>query len=318
MGSKINEIITGVYDLDGPSKLYGDTDSIIFSAYPVMKDMAEFKDFDWSKENVTNLYDKIGNLVNESFVGFMQQAFNTPPANGSIIRASRELCGIKGLFITKKRYAILIYDKEGKRKDQDNKPGEIKAMGLDLKRTDTPKPVQEFLQDLLIAVLTGADKTLIIEKINEFKQIFRSRPGWEKGTPKRVNNLTMYQTVKSNNEKAEIFKNNGAKKMIPGHVLASLNWNKLRSLNGDNYSMPIQDGFKVIVCKLKSNPLGLTSVAYPTDELNIPQWFKELPFDHETMEETIIDKKIENLLGVLDWKLLENQKNQTFDSLFEF
>jgi len=34
---------------------------------------------------------------------------------------------------------------------------------------------------------------------------------------------------------------------------------------------------KVIVCKLKDNPLGYTSVAYPTDELRLPQWFQELP-----------------------------------------
>ncbi len=48
--------------------------------------------------------------------------------------------------------------------------------------------------------------------------------------------------------------------------------------------MPIQDGFKVIVCKLKPNPLGLTSVAYPVDQLILPQWFKDLPFDDELIE----------------------------------
>ena len=53
---------------------------------------------------------------------------------------------------------------------------------------------------------------------------------------------------------------------------------------------------KVIVCKLKQNPLGYTSVAYPTDEMHIPQWFKELPFDDAAMAETIIDKKLDNFI----------------------
>jgi hypothetical protein len=47
------------------------------------------------------------------------------------------LIGDCSIFITKKRYAINIFDKEGKRKDVNGKNGDIKAMGLDLKRADT-------------------------------------------------------------------------------------------------------------------------------------------------------------------------------------
>ena len=75
---------------------------------------------------------------------------------------------------------------------------------------------------------------------------------------------------------------------------------------------------KTVVCKLKSNPLGYTSVGYPTDGTHIPNWFKELPFDDDNMEITIVDQKVENLLGVLDWQIAENTDiKTTFDSLFE-
>ncbi len=67
--------------------------------------------------------------------------------------------------------------------------------------------------------------------------------------------------------------------------------------------MQVVDGMKVIVCKLKDNPLGWTSIAYPTDELHLPQWFRELPFDDAAMESTVIDGKLDNLLGVLDWDI---------------
>jgi DNA polymerase family B len=318
MQSKINEIITGDYNHLGAACIYGDTDSGYFSAYPVMKDLPDFKDFDWSKENVTDLYDKIGDMTNASFPEFMKSAFNCPHDNGAIIRAARELCASKGLFITKKRYAVLIYDKEGKRKDVGGKQGEIKAMGLDLKRSDTPKVVQDFLSDILVDVLTGATEGNIQDKILEFRKEFRSWPGWSKGSPKRANKITHYENIMINQTKVDWKGGESKKVTIPGHVLASINWNRLKKINGDHYSMPIQDGFKVIVCKLKANPSGITSVAYPVDELNLPQWFKELPFDDEAMEMALIDKKVKNLLSVLKWDLDSNKQANSFNDLFSF
>jgi hypothetical protein len=82
--------------------------------------------------------------------------------------------------------------------------------------------------------------------------------------------------------------------------------------------MNITDGAKVIVCKLKPNPLEFTSVAYPVDELRLPQWFKDLPFNHDEMEATIIDNKLENLIGVLNWNISSTEEKNTFNSLFEF
>jgi hypothetical protein len=89
-------------------------------------------------------------------------------------------------------------------------------------------------------------------------------------------------------------------------------------MNGDKYSQQIVDGMKVIVCKVKANPLGYTSNAYPVDELRLPKWFQDLPFDHAEMEATIINNKVENLIGVLEWDLASTTENNTFGSLFSF
>jgi hypothetical protein len=86
----------------------------------------------------------------------------------------------------------------------------------------------------------------------------------------------------------------------------------------DKYSMNITDGAKVIVCKLKENPLEYNSVAYPVDELRLPKWFKDLPFDHAEMESTIIDNKLENLIGVLGWDIRSTEQSNTFNKLFDF
>ena len=309
MDAYVNECITGRYDHVGESIIYGDTDSCYFTAYPVLKEEIEKGTMAWNREIAVQLYNSIADQVNESFPGFMEQAFHVPREMGSVIRGGREIVASKGLFITKKRYAVMYYDKENKRVDTHGLPGKVKAMGLDLKRSDTPKVIQEFLSEILNDVLTGSTREQIIEKIRDFKYKFAERPGWEKGSPKRVNNLTKYAA-----EEARLGKAN-----MPGHVRAAMNWNNLRRMNSDKYSMQIVDGMKTIVCKLKSNPLGWTSIGYPTDEQRLPTWFTELPFDDSEMEATVVDQKIDNLLSVLDWDLASatNTEN-TFQSLFEW
>ena len=309
MDATVNECLTGEYDYIGKAVIYGDTDSVYFSAWPVVKDDVAAGRMEWNSDICINLYDQIADQVNISFPPFMEKAFHVPTENGKIIKGGRELVASKSLFITKKRYAALIIDLEGKRLDREGKTGKIKAMGLDLKRSDTPKVVQEFLSSILQQVLEGGTRADVINSIKKFKEEFKLRPAWEKGTPKRVNKLTHYGDLETKNGKTN----------MPGHVRAAINWNNMLRMHSDNRSMKITDGMKAIVCKLRPNPLGMTSIAYPTDEQRLPQWFKDMPFDSNLMEETIITQKVENLLGVLEWDLASNTNiTNTFESLFSF
>jgi DNA polymerase elongation subunit (family B) len=324
MGSQINEFVTGSYDHTGISVLYGDTDSVYFSVWPLIKDQVAAGKLTWNKEAAIELYDSIAEQTNATFPEFMERAFHCPRKNGEIIKAGRELVGDRSLFITKKRYAINIYDKEGKRKDVNGKLGQIKAMGLDLKRSDTPKFIQEFLFSVLENVLAGRERDQIIEQIKQFKHELREMPSYKKGSPKSVNNLTMYANKaqaaarKMNTQLFAVDAQSGDANM-PGHVRASLNYNYLRKLHGDNYSQQIVDGMRIVVCKLRDNPMGFTSVAYPTDELRLPQWFLDLPFDDAEMERVLIDEKIDNLLGVLNWNLRNaTDISTTANDLFDF
>ena len=308
MMSHINETIAGEYSHEGEAIVYGDTDSCYFTAYPILNSQIANGELEWNKETCIGLYDSIADQANESFPAFMERAFHAPRKNGAIIKAGRELIGDRAIFITKKRYAINIFDKEGKRKDTNGKNGDIKAMGLDLKRADTPKYIQEFLMDVLTKVLAGAQRDTVIEMVKEFKTKLSEQDSWTKGSPKSVNNLTKH-TIE--------FEKTG--KCGVGHARAAINWNYLRRVYGDNYSQKIIDGMKIVVCKLKDNALGFTSIAYPVDELRLPSWFKELPFDDLLMESTLVDEKIDNLLGVLNWDIRSNTDvNSTFDDLFTF
>lgn len=302
MMSKINEMIAGEYNHSGPSIVYGDTDSCYFSAFPVLKEH-----YQWNKESVAELYDNVADLVNESFPEFMRFRFNTSLERGGIIAAGREILAERGMYLKKKRYAALCYDVDGKRTDGDGKSGKLKALGIEIKRSDTPKVIQNFLTDVLMKVLEGGANSDVYDFVDDFRMKFREWDGWKKGSPKGANGITGYVQKEEQLGKAN----------MPGHVRAAMNWNNLKKRFSDNYSNEITDGMKVMVCKLLDNPLGLTSIAYPVDQTHLPDWFMDLPFDHKAMEIALLDTKLKNIFGVLGMDFSSTKAEQeVFEDLF--
>ena len=320
MAAKTNEFLDNSYDYEGRSIIYGDTDSVYFSAYPILKDEIDRGEIEWTKESVAELYDVIADQVSASFPKFMHDTFNTPLKRSKVIASGREIVGDTGLFITKKRYAILVYDDEGTRRDVDGKAGKLKAMGLDLRRSDTQKRVQDFLTRILMQTLKLEGEDAVIDAIRAFKKEFSDLPAWEKGSPTGVNNLTSYNDKLEHAMEIRLSGRVAGNVKVPGHVMASLNWNSLRASHNDLHSTRIMDGHKVLVCKLKANnDFRKTSVAYPVDEPHLPSWFMDLPFDEDAMMQANVDKKVDNLLGVLLWDLSRTSPEaELMESLFDF
>lgn len=289
MAAEANRLLTGEYDYRGEAIIYGDTDSAYFTA-------SKLVDVPLNLEIATQMYDAISDSVSDSFPEFMQNAHHCPEENGKIIKCEREVIGRSGVFITKKRYAIKVLNNEGRIIEG----GKMKVMGMEIKRSDTPKYMQDFLMTVLENTLDGQGETAVIKQITEFRQEFKKMDPWKKGMPKSVNNLTNYNDLIDA----------GNANRVPGHVQASINYNQLRNMNADNYSLKVTDGAKIMVCKLKANTLGFTSVAYPVDETHLPDWFKLLPFDDIEMEKTVLDGKLQNVLGVMNWDL--SKSNQSY------
>ena len=317
MAAKTNELLTGKFDHTGDCIIYGDTDSVYFTASPALPAGQEL-----DLDSAVKLYDHISDTVSDGFPEFLKREFNVPYENGKVLKAGREVVGRSGLFITKKRYAIKCLDIEGYQPEG----GKLKIMGMEIKRSDTPEFVQDFLEEVLNDALSGVPEKEVIAKVRNFKKNFQSLDSWKKGMPKRVNNLTNYTEKLRNTRKTEnmklykldALKEESSSNMIPGHVRASINWNDIKKAFGDNYSITITDGMKVIVCRLKNNAMGYSSIAYPTDELNLPQWFKDMPFDDAGMEEAVLDKKIENVLGQMGWDLSQTKESEALQEFFEF
>ena len=320
MAAKTNEFLDNSYDYRGRSIIYGDTDSVYFSAYPLLKEEIDSGAIEWTKESVAELYDIIASQVSDSFPKFCHNTFNTPLKRSEVIKAGREVVGITGLFTKKKKYAILVYDDEGTRKDVKGSDGKLKAMGLDLRRSDTPKHVQEFLTTILMQTLRLEGEDAVIETCREFKKEFSQLNPWEMGAPTGVNNLTAYQEKLERAMARKLAHKQVDTVMVPGHVMASLNWNSLRTSNNDLHAVRIVDGHKVVVCKLNEpNDYNKKAVAFPVDEPHLPDWFIKLPFDPDHMMQVIVDNKIENLLGCLHWDLSRTTPAaELMETLFDF
>lgn len=320
MASKTNEMITGEYDHYGDAIVYGDTDSCYFSAYPTLKDEIKRGEIEWTKEGIIEIYNDLAKAVSNTFPGFLLEKHNVPVKRSTgVIASSRETVSEAGIWMVKKRYAVLMYDKDGIRLDVGGKPGKVKAMGLDLKRADTPKFVQEFLSEILFDALTDKGETVVVDKITSFKEKFEALKPWQQGTPRAVNKLTFYREKEAQHMISKLKQQSTGGLTMPGHVRASLAWNTLKKINMDQHAMQILDGQKVIVCKLRETSENrLTSIAYPVDETHLPDWFTNLPFDNELMMTGIVDKKVKNLLGVLNWDLSRTKKEHAqFASLFD-
>jgi hypothetical protein len=199
---------------------------------------------------------------------------------------------------------LLVYEHDGFRQDVNN-IGEMKIMGLQVKRSDCPQMVRKLLKDMLTSLLQNGNKQELLDILKDFGQNkWQQLKPWEKGTPKACNKLTYYTNQYIETGKCSV-----------GQVMAAINWNMLIDMNNDKTASKILDGNKIIVCKLKpNNPYGMKSVAFPVDLTSFPKWFKELPFDEQSMKDSIVDNTIETIFGVLGWKLtLENALNTNDD-----
>lgn len=301
--SQANYELCGVYADKGYCAEYNDTDSVYCYI-----DNEFFKNthpnFEFTKENVIAISNDVSDKINDSFPEKLKQIFHCNDERASLQKAAKEVVASRGIFVSKKRYALLVYEHDGFRKDVED-IGEMKIMGLQVKRSDCPQLVRILLKEMLKSLLQYGNKDRLIEILKEFgENKWKLLKPWEKGTPKACNKLSYYTQQYFETKKCSV-----------GQVMASINWNMLIDMNNDKKTTKILDGNKIIVCKLKpNNAFGMTSVAFPVDLTFFPEWFKKLPFDEQSMKDSVVDKTIETIFGVLGWKLsLESAMNKIDD-----
>ena len=266
--------------------IYGDTDSSYFLTYASEKDEA------------VEIADTIAEGVNDSFSGFMIRAFNCQkPDFHDLIKAGREIVAVRGLFQAKKKYMLKVVDLEGVATDK------MKSMGSEIKKADTPKPIQKFLKYTVDMILDGKEFEEVEKHVNEERKNLFSKSQYHDiinlGVARAANKLEdLYNSFK------KIEKAGKGKVNLPGHIRAAINYNELALLEEGPGATMIGSGDKVKVFYLKDNPRRIKSIAFPSDIAKFPKWFEEqYKVDVRLTEEKMIDAKLEGIFSAWGYEV---------------
>ena len=307
MCGRANEIITSVHDPLGEAVIYGDTDSCYFRVFDVVKDNLTHLSKQELLDKTVLRADEIADLINESFEEFMKDSFLCTGEYAQRIKAGREIVATRGIFVTPKRYMLLVADEEGKRVF-DGASDKLKVMGLDTKKTSLPKYIQVALNDFMGRFLRGEDWETIAADIVDFKDNMLKSDISLLGLPKSINKVELYL-------QALVADPAGAR--LPGGPRAAIYYNRKLDEYGDKESLRITSGMKCRIFYLKKAEGKFKAIAVPTDLKTLPTWFGDIRVDIELQVKKLVDAPLENILRVIG-KVPPSKQTLFLDTLLEF
>ena len=194
--------------------IYIDTDSVFYSALPLVK--KRFPNIDYDSETmmskrILDVADEMQTYLNKSYDYFGKKFLNLDKHRFEI---KQELIAKSGLFIVKKRYGMKIINDNGV------KVNKLHVKGLDLVRSNFPKAMGELLKSVLEDILANVPKEKIDERIINFKDSMKLVDFDRIAMPTGVKNLKKYTAGKNGNFTQFA-------KGSPAHVKAAINYNDL-------------------------------------------------------------------------------------------
>jgi len=276
--------------------IYIDTDSVFYSALPLVKKRFPNKEFTETRMSkvILDVADEMQTYLNKSYDYFAKKFLNLDKHRFEI---KQELIAKSGLFIVKKRYGMKIINDNGV------KVNKLHVKGLDLVRSNFPKAMGKLLKDVLEDILANVPKDKIDERIINFKESMKLVDFDKIAMPTGVKNLKKYSDGKS----GQFTK---FAKGAPAHVKAALTYNDLLDYFklSDRYEK-INNSEKIRWVYLKQNELGLSSCGYKgyEDPPEIIDFVKN-NIDYKKMYSQMLEKKIMMFYDTLVWGEPVNKK----------
>lgn len=278
---------------------YIDTDSLYFSATPLMPENANPKEFTIKLARVME------KKLNEYYTELASICFF---CTNHRLYIKGESVAQTAIWIAKKRYAMnVVYDLESNL-DVNSK---MKVKGLDVVRSTFPPAFRDFMKGMMMDILNKKTKSDIDANVLEFRD--------------KIVGMS-YLTVSRNTSVKDMSKYDvggqlGAfEKGTPAHVKSALTYNALlKHFHIDNLYEGIKDGDKIRWLYLKQNPYNLEAVAFKGD--NDPEQILDIIttyIDYDALFEKELQKKIEDFYGALNWGNIPTKVNQRANDFFAF
>ena len=293
--------------------VYIDTDSIYMMAEPLVKHRyPEYKEFDEQRmaSEVNTIAEETQSFLN-TFYDMLAERFFFIPKEKHRFEIKKEYISKAGFWVAKKRYAQWMVLKNGIKCDK------LDVKGLDVVRSSFPKAFQDQMSAMLKDILMGKDNDYVDKKLLEFKNNMVNLP---------VNKIAKGGAIKelSKYDNGTWRKDSGLpiasfEKGTPAHVKAGITYNRLlKFFNCPFKNEPIRDGDKVKWVYLKTNPLGLDTVAFK--DYNDPKEimdFVEQYVDRDMIYKAELENKVDDFYNALKWEKASND-TKTAKKFFAF
>ena len=293
---------------DADSNIYIDTDSVFFSAAPLLdKRKPGWKDND--QETIAGFVNDIAGEVQDYLNNFYdilgKKIFNIDKHRFEI---KKEFVSKAGIWIAKKRYAQWIISDNGVAVDK------LDVKGLDVVRSSYPAAFRSFMSEVLIEILRGDTEEQLTDKIYNFKNDLVNMDVVKIAKAGAVKNLSKYMPKKKDQTAMFQFPSG-----CPAHVKASIAYNQLlKHWKLDNQYAPLRDGDKIKWVYLKQNPYGLDAVALngyddPKEIMDLVTTY----INYDKIFERELLKKLEDFYGALNWGAVLSS-TKTAEKFFSF
>jgi len=293
---------------DADSNIYIDTDSVFFSAAPLLdKRRPGWKDNDQDTiaGYVNEIAEEVQDYLNDFYDMLSEKVLNVPKDKHRL-EIKKEYVAKAGLWVAKKRYAQWIISDNGVPVDK------LDVKGLDVKRSSFPKAFQECMGTVLIDILKGKSEQEISDYVLDFKKKMPEMEFVNVAKNSAVKNLSKYMPK----GKRQLFE---FAKGTPAHVKASIAYNDcLKHFDAPYKYEPMKNGDKVKWVYLKNNPLGLDAIAFTgwNDPPEIEEFISTY-IDHNKIFERELSGKLQIFFDAIGWGDVISEQ-RTAEKFFSF
>jgi DNA polymerase elongation subunit (family B) len=286
MNEKLNTI-------DKDYVVTSDTDSLFIQVKDLL--LAKGVDVTNKEECVKAILEtatEVQKAANENISTFANDAFNLNNRQ-HYFELKQEVVIERGYFAGKRRYAMLIVNKEGVPVE------EMVMMGLDLMKSNMPPLYKKFGQGLLTEIMSGKPKAEIDKRIVDFKSSLDQLPWSDLAKPTGVKQISSY--IAKRPSPGEIFSE--FKLKAPVNTKAAVYYNDLLKFkkSGKQYSL-FTEGDKMKYVSLKPNPFNIDVLGF--NGYNDPEFiidFIDKYIDREDAFNSVLLNKLTGVYEDLGW-----------------
>ena len=284
--------------------IYTDTDSVFYSALPLVKNRlpnADTTDDKFMTEQILDIASEVQTYINKSYDYFAKNFLNIQDEHRFEIK--QEVIAKSAFWVTKKRYGQWIINDGGTPCEK------LDVKGLDIVRSSFPPSFRDFMTKVLKAILAKVGKERIDEFILNFKKSLHNETVENIALPTGVKGIKKYTKKKTTRGFGGKSMFTDMEKGAPVYVKASVVYNDLLKHFNANNCESIKNASKIRWVYLKDNPFNIDAIAFKgyDDPKEIMDFIIKY-IDRDKLFNKALKKKIQMFYDSMKWDMPVDKK----------